>query len=90
MPERASNEPCPELATQLLELSRHSVASQLSVKKLCRVIEQDRASLNIDGLIEQLIATDRYDGAQALAIAAGLSGLDLRCSMSGQHSAPGG
>ena len=81
MPERASNEPSPRLATQLLELSRHSAASQLSVKKLCRVIEQDRASLNIDGLIEQLIATDHYDGAQALAIAAGLSGLDFdaRC-----------
>ncbi len=76
-----SNEPGQWLATELLELSRHSAASQLSVKKLRLVIEQDRASLNIDKLIEQLIAADHYDGAQALAIAAGLSGLnvDARC-----------
>ena len=76
-----SNDPGKRLATELIELSRHSAASQLSVKKLRLVIEQDQASLNIDGLIEQLIAADHYDGAQALAIAAGLSGLnvDARC-----------
>ena len=79
-----SNDPSLRLATELLELSRHSAASQLSVKKLRLVIEQDRASLNIDGLIEQLIAADHYDGAQVLAIAAGLSGLnvDARCLVS--------
>jgi len=76
-----SNEPSPWLATELLELSRHSAASQLSVKKLRLLIEQDRASVNINGLIEQLIVAGHYDSAQALAIAAGLSGLnvDARC-----------
>ena len=81
MSERTGNEPSSQLATDLLALSRHSAVSQLSVKELCRVIERDPASLNIDELIGQLIVADRYDGAQALAIAAGLSGLDVdaRC-----------
>jgi len=69
--------PNSQITTELVELSRHSAASQLSVKKLQKIIEQDRASLNIDELIGQLIEENLPDGAQALATAAGLSGLDV-------------
>jgi mRNA-degrading endonuclease RelE of RelBE toxin-antitoxin system/tRNA-dihydrouridine synthase len=49
--------------------------------KLRKVIERDQASLKIDELISQLTAEQYHDGAQALATAAGLSGLrvDARC-----------
>ena len=67
MPEHTNSEPSSRLATELLELSRHSGVSQLSVEKLCRVIKRDQASLNIDELIEQLIVEDHYDGAETLA-----------------------
>ena len=78
------NKPGSQIATELLELSRHSAASQLSVKKLQQVIDQDRASLNIDELIGDLVAENYHDGAQALATAAGLCGLnvDARCLIS--------
>ena len=81
MLEHTSGEPEVQLASSLLELSRRSAASQQSVTKLRGLIEQDPDRRNVDGLIEQLIAENHYDGAQALAIAAGLSGLDVdaRC-----------
>lgn len=80
-PMQTSNKPDPRIETELLGLSRHLAASQLSVTKLRRVIDQDQASLNIDDLIGQLITGNYHDGAQALATAAGLSGLtvDARC-----------
>jgi len=66
---------------EILETSRNSAASQFSVEKLQQKIDRHRASLNIDELIGQLIEENYYDGAQALATAAGLSGLhfDARC-----------
>jgi len=78
---QTSNHPSPPIATEILELSQHLAASQLSVKKLRKLIDQDSASLNIDELIGQLIDDNYHDGAQALATAAGLSGLnvDARC-----------
>lgn len=78
---QTNNIPSEPILTELLELSQHLVASQLSVKKLRQLIDQNSASLNIDELIEQLIDDNYHDGAQALATAAGLSGLNVnaRC-----------
>lgn len=78
---QTNNNPSAPIATELLELSQHSAASQLSVKKLRQLIDQNSAPLNIDGLIGQLIDGNYHDGAQALATAAGLSGLNVnaRC-----------
>ena len=69
--------PSVPVATELLELSQHSAASQMSVKKLRQLIDQNSASLTIDELIGQLIDENYHDGAQALATAAGLSGLKV-------------
>ena len=73
--------PSAPIATELFELSQHLAASQLSVKKLRQLIDQSSVSLNIDELIGQLIDENYHDGAQALATAAGLSGLNVnaRC-----------
>ena len=71
----------PPIAVELLELSQHLAASQLSVTKLRQLIDRNSAPLNIDELIGQLIDDNHHDGAQVLATAAGLSGLHVnaRC-----------
>ena len=72
-----NSNPSAPVATELLELSQHLAASQMSVKKLRQLIDQNSASLTIDELIGQLIDENYHDGAQALATAAGLSGLNV-------------
>lgn len=72
-----NGKPEPQIAAELLALSRGLVASRLSVKKLRQLIDRDKGSVNPDELVGQLIAENHLDGAQALAIAAGLSGLDV-------------
>jgi len=74
---RINSNPSAPIATELLELSQHLAASQMSVKKLRQLIDQNSASLTINELIGQLIDENYHDGAQALATAAGLSGLNV-------------
>ncbi len=71
------NQSSQQMATELLKLGQQLAASQLSVQKLRRLIDQNSTSLNIDELIGQLVDENYHDGAQALAIAAGLSGLNV-------------
>jgi mRNA-degrading endonuclease RelE of RelBE toxin-antitoxin system len=78
---KTNSNPSAPIATELLELSQHLAASQLSVKKLRQLIDQNSVSLNIDEMIGQLIDDNYHDGAGVLATAAGLSGLNVnaRC-----------
>jgi len=66
-----------QIAVELLESGRQSAVSQLSLMKLRRLIDQQQSSLGVDEIVRQLIAENHFDGAAALAIAAGLSGLDV-------------
>ena len=69
------------ITMELLELSKNLAVSQRSVKELRQLIDQNSVSLNINELIGRLLDDNYHDGAQALAIAAGLSGLNVnaRC-----------